>query len=277
MKFAPADLDRLCEVLRDAAASEIMPRFRSLEEGQVRTKSSVLDLVTDADEKAEWKMREDVAKAFPQACFIGEESVARDPSLLAKIGDAELAVIVDPVDGTANFAWGLPLFGVMAAVTVKGETVAGIIYDPVCGDWRVALRGEGAWARSPLGKMRDLHVAEPAPIREMTGTTSWHMAPEPYRTHIAANLHKLRGVFTYRCSAYEYRLIADGHVHFSLHYKLMPWDHAAGVLIHSEAGGFSARFDGSRYAPAQTEGGLILAPDRASWEDLSQTFFGGLP
>jgi fructose-1,6-bisphosphatase/inositol monophosphatase family enzyme len=268
MTFTRADLDRLMAIVAEAAAAEIMPRFRSLEAHGVREKTSMLDVVTDADEKAEWRMRDSIARAFPSAAFIGEESVERDPSLLAKIASADLAIIIDPVDGTSNFAWGLPLFGVLAAVTMKGETVAGIIHDPVCHDWRLALRGEGAWAVAKTGATRDLKVARAAAPEDMAGTASWHMAPEPYRNLIARNLPRVRGAFAYRCAAYEYRLICDGHIHYGLHYKLMPWDHAAGVLIHSEAGGYSARYDGSAYAPSQTTGGLLLAPDKPSWQAL---------
>ena len=268
MTFSRADLDRLCAIMAEAAAAEIMPRFRGLDTGGIREKTSALDVVTDADENAEWRMRDAVAKAFPNAAFIGEESVERDRSLLAGIAGADLAVIVDPVDGTSNFAWGLPLFGVMAAVTIRGETVAGAIYDPVCKDWRLALRGEGAWAQAHGGQARDLHVAAPAALAEMSGTASWHVAPEPLRSRIARNLPKTRAAFAYRCAAYEYRLIADGSLHYSMHYKLMPWDHAAGVLIHAEAGGHAACFDGAPYAPTRSEGGLILAPDRASCDAL---------
>ncbi len=268
MKFARHDLDRLCSIIAEAAAAEIMPRFRSLETGGVREKTSALDVVTDADEKAEWRMRDAIAKAFPRAAFIGEESVARDPLLLDKIAAAELAIIIDPVDGTSNFAWGLPLFGVLGAVTMKGETVAGIIYDPVNHDWRLALRGAGAWAVASNGAASGIKVATPEPATAMAGIASWYMAPEPLRSRIAANLPKVKAAFAYRCAAYEYRLICDGHLHFALHYKLMPWDHAAGVLIHAEAGGYSARLDGSPYAPSLTSGGVLLAPDKASWQAL---------
>ena len=126
MPFSRADLDRLSHIMADAAETEIMPRFRSLEDGGIREKTGALDLVTDADEQAEWRMKEHCAKAFPHALFVGEESVARDEGLLDKIGGADLAIIVDPVDGTSNFAWGLPLFGVMAAVVAvpgKASTV----------------------------------------------------------------------------------------------------------------------------------------------------------
>ena len=63
-------------------------------------------------------------------------------------------------------------------------------------------------------------------------------------------------------------MLALGHMHFALYGKLMPWDHLAGALIHRESGGYSARFDGSAYRPGHTAGGLLAAPDKASWDEL---------
>ena len=274
MSFSRADLDRLSAIMAEAAQAEIMPRFRALEDGGIREKAGALDLVTDADEQAEWRMKDACAKAFPKALFVGEESVARDKTLLSRIKDADLAIIVDPVDGTSNFAWGLPLFGVIAAVVSKGETVAGLIYDPVGKDWHKGLKGHGAWAESVTGKTRDLRVAKPDVLSEMTGLSSWYLMPEPMRARTVANLAKTKACFNYRCAAYEYRLIAEGLVHFTLHYKLMPWDHAAGVLIHQEAGGFSALLDGTPYDATKHDGGIISAPDRETYDLIKRELAG---
>ena len=274
MSFSRADLDRLSHIMAEAAETEIMPRFRSLEDGGIREKTGALDLVTDADEQAEWRIRDACAKAFPHALFVGEESVARDKALLSKIRDADLAIIVDPIDGTSNFAWGLPLFGVMAGIVSRGQTVAGLIYDPVGRDWHKGLKGHGAWGESVNGRTRDLRVAKPDQLSEMTGLSSWYLMPEPQRARTVANLAKTKACFNYRCAAYEYRLIAEGLVHFTLHYKLMPWDHAAGVLIHQEAGGFSALLDGTPYDATRHEGGIISAPDRATYELIKREIAG---
>ena len=274
MKFTLTDLDRLSAILALAAEREIMPRFRALASDNIREKTSNLDLVTDADEAAEWLIRDETDKAFPGALFVGEESVERDRSLLAKIADAGLAIIVDPVDGTSNFAWGLPLFGVMAAVVVNGQTIAGLIYDPVGRDWLKGLAGEGSWAQNAAGHSRDLKVAAPVALAAMTGITSWYQMPEPQRSKTAANLAKTRAAFAYRCAAYEYRMVASGLVHFSMHHKLMPWDHAAGVLIHAEAGGYSACLDGMPYTASRHDGGIISAPDRDSWHMLKDALIG---
>ena len=274
MTFTRTDLDRLAGIMREAAELEIMPRFRSLGDGGIREKAGALDLVTDADEQAEWRIRDACAAAFPDALFVGEESVARDYGLLGRIRDADLAIIVDPIDGTSNFAWGLPLFGVMAAVVSKGETIGGLIYDPVGKDWRKGLRGVGAWAENSAGRSEDLAVAKGCPLGELTGVSSWYLMPEPQRTRTVANLAKTQACFNYRCAAYEYRMLADGVVHFSLHYKLMPWDHAAGVLIQAEAGGYSALLDGTPYDATRHEGGIISAPDRATWDLIKRELVG---
>ena len=143
------DVMGLADVLRAAAKAEILPRFRRLEPGTVKTKSNPTDLVTEADTEAEHFIKREVARRWPGTLVVGEESVAADPALLDKLAGADVAITVDPVDGTANFAAGLPLFAVMASIVVRGETVAGIIYDPMGDDWVMAERGGGAWLRRP--------------------------------------------------------------------------------------------------------------------------------
>jgi fructose-1,6-bisphosphatase/inositol monophosphatase family enzyme len=221
---------------------------------------------TDADLAAEASIRSGVSEVFPSAIFVGEEAVASDPGILEAIASARLAIIIDPVDGTTNFAWGMPLFGVLAAVVEDGITVAGIIYEPVSGDSVFAVKGGSAWAKSRNGGVSAIHVAKPTGLSNMVGTTSWYLMPEPMRTGLAANLGKIRANFSYRCAAHEYRITAEGLVDFLLHYNFMPWDHAAGVLIHTEAGGYSALLDGSPYLPTKFTGDILSAADRDSWQ-----------
>lgn len=265
MSFSSREARIVAAILAEAAAAEIMPRFRNLAEGAVRTKTSAIDLVTDADEAAEVQITRDLLHAFPGAVVIGEEATAKDPGLLDGLGDADLAFIIDPVDGTKNFASGLTLFATMAGVTVRGEVVAGIIHDPVGHDWAMAVRGEGAWIERPDGTTRDLKVAAPVPLDEMEGVIGTTYLPEPLRGTVCANLPRLATTSYYRCAAHEYRMAAGGHCHILLYNKLMPWDHAAGWLLHREAGGHSAHFDGTPYRPARRTGGLICAPDAESW------------
>jgi fructose-1,6-bisphosphatase/inositol monophosphatase family enzyme len=271
----PLDVAKLADLLRQAAKSEILPRFRRLGSGDVRSKSEPTDLVTEADVEAERMIRAELRKWAPDAVFIGEESVADDPALLGKLADADFAVVVDPVDGTFNFASGIPAFGVMASVVWKGETVAGIIYDPMGDDWVMAEKGGGAFLRRPDGESVRLSVADPRPLDAMVGMASSGYFFGEDRTRILANLAKVRFFANYRCAAHEYRAFAGGHVQFLLYNKLMPWDHLAGALIAAEAGGYVARFDGSPYLPSHVDGGLLLAPDQESWQMLRREIIGG--
>ncbi|AVA21742.1 MULTISPECIES: inositol monophosphatase family protein [unclassified Rhizobium] len=267
------DVTTLADLLRRAAQTEILPRFRRLGSEDVRAKSEATDLVTEADEQAERMIKAEVKQLWPDALFIGEESVAADPALLDKIYGAELAIIVDPVDGTFNFAAGVPAFGVMASVISKGETVAGIIFDPMGDDWVLAEKGGGAWLRRPDGEAQRLSVATPVALEEMVGMASTGYLPKVKRAEIMGNLAKVRFLTNYRCAAHEYRTFAGGHVHYLMYNKLMPWDHLAGVLISEEAGAYARRLDGSPYLPHHVEGGVLVTPDRASWELLRQEVF----
>ena len=88
-------------------------------------------------------------------------------------------------------------------------------------------------------------------------------------------LPRLAATLNFRCAAHEYRLAAGGHAHLLVYNKLMPWDHAPGWLIHREAGGYAAQFDGGPYDPARHRaGGLICAPDRASWDAARAALLG---
>ena len=275
MTFTEQDLTRITEILAEAARIEIMPRFKTLADGDVRYKSSAFDPVTEADEAAERTISTQLRASFPGALIVGEEATSADPSLLDRLNDSPLAFVVDPIDGTRNFVAGLPLFGVMAAAIVQGEIVAGVIHDPVCQDTAHVLRGEGAWLSREGRSAKRLHVAPPAPLERIEAIVGTHFLPEPLRTTVLNNLPRLGSATWLRCSAHEYRMAASGHCHVLFFNRLMPWDHAPGWLLHQEAGGYSAHFDGKGYRPAHTAGGLICAPDRATWQLVQDGLMGG--
>jgi fructose-1,6-bisphosphatase/inositol monophosphatase family enzyme len=261
MRFSARDLESVAQLLREAARREVMPRFRRLAEDAVRAKSGPLDLVTEADEAAERVITAGFAARFPAALIVGEEAAAADPALLARMADAPLAFVVDPVDGTANFAAGVPLFGVMAAAIVNGETVAGWIHDPLGDDTLLGLRGEGAWLLGADGARRDIRVAPAVPLARMVGAVSWSYMPPERKAIVLSRLSRLGAAVNFRCAAHEYRLAATGGAHVLVYNRLMPWDHAPGQLIHAEAGGASAQFDGQPYSPLRHQGGLVCTTD----------------
>jgi fructose-1,6-bisphosphatase/inositol monophosphatase family enzyme len=266
-------LHELALLLGMVARQEIMPRFQRLEAGDIRAKTGPLDLVTEADEAAERVITEGLRQLFPGCVVVGEEAASADPLLLLGLETADLAFVVDPVDGTQNYAAGLPLFGVMAAAIVRGEIAAAVIHDPVGNDSAMALRGEGAWVEAGDGRRRDLKAAAPTSVDKMTGIATWRYLPKEARPIVARNLTKVAAAFDLRCAAHQYRMLASGTCHFMLANKLMPWDHAPGVLLHQEAGGYAARFDDTPYRPTRTVGGLLCAPDHDGFLALREALF----
>jgi fructose-1,6-bisphosphatase/inositol monophosphatase family enzyme len=176
--------------------------------------------------------------------------------------------VVDPIDGTANYCAGIPLFGTMAAALVRGQVVMAAIHDPLTDTTAVALHGQGAWMLHADGGRTPMRVAEPVPLSEMAGCVSWRYMKRPLRDNVCRNMQHMASVADYRCAAHQYRMLASGTLHCLVFNRLMPWDHAPGWLLHQEAGGYSAQWDGTPYDPSVTTGGLLCTPDEASWTTL---------
>ena len=189
MPLSLGDLHRVGDLLASVAEAEIMPRFRNLSPVNVREKSSAFDVVTEADEAAEAVLAEHLRAAFPRATIIGEEGAERDPGLLQSLASADAGVRSGP--DRRNFTARLPMFGLMAAATIRGEVVGGVIYDPVNRDWAYALRGEGAWLQAGDGTTTDLRVAVPVSPAEMHAIAGTNFLPEPLRSTVSRNLPKI--------------------------------------------------------------------------------------
>jgi len=267
------NIDRLAAILKQAAKQEIMPRFRRLDEGMIQTKTGAFDLVTEADTNAERVITAAILEHSPDTLVIGEEAVAANPALLKSSLEDRIVIYVDPVDGTANFAGGLPLFAVMASVVQNGEPVAGIIYDPMGDDFVMAEKGCGTWQVFPDGRRVRMKFADPVPLAEMGGSASTTYLPYEQRRVVLGNLAKIKMTANYRCAGHEYRFAAGGNLHFLAYGKLMPWDHVAGALMMAECGAHVARFDGLPYLPGHLDGGLLIAPDKQSWDELKREIF----
>jgi len=263
------DIDRITRLLEEAAAEEIVPRFRSLADGEIRRKQGG-EVVTVADEATEARLSVALGDLMPGSTVVGEEAVAGDPSVLERLSEDRPVWVIDPVDGTANFANGIGVFAVMLAFLREGEIRAAWIHDPLGDRTAVAEAGEGAWMAG-----RRLAVAGPKPLAEMRGTlhASQYATPEMAR-QVQARRERLQAIKSLRCAGAEYLRLASGEMHFSLFTKMAPWDHAPGNLIHREAGGVALMLDGRAYDAVQPVEGLLMAPDRASWTVLHDTLFG---
>ncbi|MAP95397.1 MAG: inositol monophosphatase [Ponticaulis sp.] len=251
-----------------------MPRFRTLGREDVETKKSAIDVVTEADTLAEIQITKALQALYPGALVFGEEAHARDTCLTSGLDEVELAFIIDPVDGTLNFVKGLPLFGTLLSVIRYGEPIGGMIYDPVNRAFLMASRGGGARQVSATGHETRLRVAAPAPLKDMSGSMCLMFFPEPHKTRIANQLGRIGPFHGVNCSVYDYWLVATGGAHFCFNLCGQIWDHLAGTLIHSEAGGFNAHFDGSPYNALGEPANVLAAPDQESWELIRREVVG---
>lgn len=254
--------DRVCEFLRETAAEDVLPRFRLLATHQVMEKKPG-DLVTIADIEAEERLTRLLTDHVPGSVVVGEEGVHRDPGLLAKLETDDPLWIIDPVDGTQNFAAGKSPFAIVVAFLSGGKTRCAWIHDPVAEDTAVAEEGGGAW----IGRRR-LKVADGAPIEAMTGLINSNAYGREHRDAVRPKKAAFKEVLRYGSAAHAFRVLSSGERHFSVYNHLWSWDHAAGVLIHREAGGYTARVDGQPYRPVDRVPGLLSAPDRATWQRI---------
>ncbi|MBW7922687.1 MAG: inositol monophosphatase [Rubellimicrobium sp.] len=262
----------LVSAVRVAARERILPRFRALAPGDVHTKSGPADLVTRADTEAEAQITAAIRAVWPEAEVLGEEAVAADHALRARMGAAEWAVVIDPVDGTWNFAKGLPLFGSMVSVLHHGQPVWGMLYDPVSDDWIEA--GDGA--ATVFARASDRHpvrTSDEARAPRLNGYVPLGLFARDTRLRLSQDMVAFARATSLRCACHEYRMLAQGSVEFLLSGPVPhPWDHAAGALCVVRAGGVVRFLDGTPYDANRRKGVLLAAASPAVWDDLAGRF-----
>ena len=259
--------------MREVAARIILPRFRNLAACDIaHKKRNPRDLVTIADIEAEKALEDRLGPLVPGSVFVGEEAAETQPDILGLLAGGDPVWLLDPVDGTSNFAEGHACFAVIVGFCVGGEVKAGFILDPLSDALLWAVAGEGAWLEPRAGQEpRQVTVVRDRPLSAMHGSLA-RRAAERLALSLRNPGQRPPPVATrYGSVGREYMDLARGVLDFASYARLKPWDHAAGVLIHKEAGGYSAlRSNGSPYRPAPciVEDTLLLAPDPATWRQL---------
>lgn len=256
-------IDDVTDILREAAHTVVLPRFRALGERDV-TEKAPGEVVTVADREAE-ELITGRLRALRDVPVVGEEATAADPKLTDALRHAPAAWLVDPLDGTSNFVAGRPEFAVMAALVHEGETVASWIVQPVSGRVYVAERGAGAW-RDGARVRRAPAPADPAHLHGAALTR--FLAPAA-RAHVEAAALRFAALGPgASCAGVDYPRLVDGEQDFVLFHRTLPWDHAPGTLLLREAGGVAQRPDGTPYHPADARVGLLNAADPACWDTV---------
>jgi len=251
------------DLLRKVAREAILPHYQALAAHEVIDKAAD-DVVTVADHKSEEMLAEGLAKILPGLAIVGEEAAHANEAVLDRLsGDCW---IVDPLDGTRNFAKGRPPFGILLAMASGGEAHTGWIYDVLSGRFCLAHRGKGAFVDGERITARPTGEARPVAALSL-------LFFDPDRRarvleHVAPHYRMVDVPF---CAAEQYPRLALGENDVSIFERTLAWDHAAGVLWLNEAGGRAARPDGSPYrVDEKGRTGLIGAASPQLWDELAE-------
>ena len=255
----------MAALLSKVAETAILPRYRSLRPDEIIEKARD-DLVTVADREAEELLSEGLARIVPGLPIVGEEAAHADPAVLDRLSSD--CWIVDPIDGTHNFAHGKPPFGIIIAMAIGGEAHTGWIYDVLTRRLCIAHRGKGAYIDG------DRVTARPTGQIPPVAAISLMFMDESRRNEVKAHIAPhYRLVDIPRCAAEQYPRLALGTNDVSIFERTLPWDHAAGILWLNEAGGHAARPDGSAYrVDEQGRTGLLAAASRPFWDELAELY-----
>lgn len=257
-------IDReMLALMREVTDTVILPRFRNLKAGEVEDKGGN-DPVTIADRESEAMLFEGLAKLAPGIGLVGEEAAHTDPAVLDLLaGDCW---IVDPIDGTRNYAAGEGPFGIIIARSEGGVTQAGWVFDCQSGRLCAAHRGAGAFVDGERITARP--TGETPPVAAISLVFANQTERSVLLQHIAPHYRLADIPF---CAAEQYPRLALGVNDVALFNRTHAWDHAAGCLWLNEAGGRAARADGTPYRVDQPErSGLIGAASPLVFEEMAQ-------
>ena len=218
---------------------------------EISSKKGHHNLVTTYDKLSESAILQIITKRFPTHGFLGEESGH------SKVGD--ILWIVDPLDGTVNFAHNVPVFCVSIAVAVESKIVAGAIYQPISGELFWAERGKGAFLNG-----QQLQVSTQSAIQDAYLATGFPYNSHEDPLHCIETFARLTryGIPIRRLgsAALDLAYVAAGRFDGYWEVTLQPWDLAAGLLLVEEAGGVVSRYDGSICDPY--EAGTVIATNK---------------
>lgn len=261
--ISPAELERIAvEIALEAGA--LARERRAAGVSLAATKSTIADIVTEADREVEELVRARLAVIRPDDGFLGEEGGAGESA-------SGITWVVDPIDGTVNYAYGNPMYAVSIAA-VQGEphpeawtALAGVVYSPVQGEMFRASRGGGAW----LGDER-LAVNTDFPAGALLGT-GFGYDPATHDPDLAAVRRVMplaRDLRRSGSAATDLAYVAAGRLDAYFERGLSAWDFAAGALLVSEAGGVLRRYDTGSKRP------LVVAATQTLHDQIAQLHVG---
>jgi len=253
-------LDLVAALIQETARDAVLPRFRQLRSDEIEQKlapDGKNDLVTVVDRDVEDRLTRALTALVP-AMVIGEETSHGSPELLDLIHTDAPLWIVDPIDGTRNFAKGSDAFGIMVAWVVAGQAEAAWVLLPARQQMFMAQLGAGAFMNG-----RPVRVPPREAGTRLSGNAHTRYLAPPLSDRIARAVgDHFTVVPDLGCSAVEYTDVLQGRQDFTTYYRLLPWDHAAPALILTEAGGVVEHLDGQLYTARSPNQVTVVAGNR---------------
>ena len=234
-----AQIEALQQRLCAAADTELLQRFKRVD-AEIKADGS---LVTEADLLMQERMKRELADLCPEYGFLGEEMSHEQRQ--AQLESAGTGLwILDPLDGTSNFAVGIPYFAVSLALVIDREVRLAVVYDPCRREFFHALPGQGAWLNGqPLGRRGPL-----TPLAKGIGLVDYKRLPRALALRLAES-PPYGSQRSFGSVALDFCWVAAGRVHVYLHGRHDLWDYAAGLSILHETGGHSVTLEGQRNPP----------------------------
>jgi len=242
------DVNTLRSIIAGIAAEEALPRFQAAR-AEYKLDGSV---VTETDRRMQDRLRVALQQGWPEYTFLGEEmSAAEQRSALAR--ESAGLWCLDPLDGTSNFASGLPFFAVSLALLVGGRPLVGLVYDPIRDECFSARDGEGAFLNGER-----LHARSEVELRRCIACVDFKRLPGPLAGRLASSFPYMsqRNI---GASALDWCWLAAGRFQVYIHGGQKLWDYAAGSLVLQEAGGLAATLGGEQVFSARLETRSVMA------------------
>lgn len=245
------DLKVLRQLVRTCAQEELLPRFADVGRHVKRDGS----IVTEADHAMQDRVQKELATNWPEYDFLGEEMPRQEKhEVLAASGGRGLWIL-DPLDGTSNFAAGVPFFSVSLALLINGRPEIGLVYDPIRDECFVAQRGSGSWLNGlSMGTQVPVHL----PLARTIAVVDFKRLDRTLAAKLGAE-PPFGSQRNFGSSALDWCWLADGRFHVYLHGGQKLWDYSAGILILTEAGGQAVTFEGEEVFTSKLETRSVVA------------------
>lgn len=260
-------IDQVSDAIITICNEEMVPRFRSLAPDEVGTKDGG-DVVTIVDTICERRLGALLTELLPGSIIVGEEGVAADPAELDRLAEDRDIWLIDPLDGTKNFAEGVPDFASMVALVRGGEVVAAWIYLPTTQRLAVAERGGGVLVdgKHPVWETE----------KSLGDLVARFNLPRsgPRHQQLTSVQQAIRNRTPVGCAGSAYVDLTLGTIDLVMMNKLHPWDHAPGSLMVEEAGGVARLYNGRRYSVAERQGPIIATQGERQWQAVVDLMTG---